>query len=119
MQYGNVAGERKYRKTALILHQTSLGVPMVFDGQPPGLAPIILDILDTERLGAVAGLPHFVQNLEWDLQFTGRHIPGLAGLPKDHYQGPAVNMSDQTPGDGDRIADTAASIHGGAITVTL
>jgi hypothetical protein len=92
---------------------------MVFDGHPPGLSPIILDFLEAEWLGAVAGLPHFVQNLEWDLQFPGGHGIGFSGLPKNHYQRLAVSMTYQGPGDCDRIADTAVSIQALAISVTF
>jgi hypothetical protein len=92
---------------------------MVVNLQPPSLAPTILDISDAELLGAVASLPHFVQNLEWDLQFTGRHGIGLSGVPKNHYQRPTVNIPQQTPGDCDRIANTAVSIQSLAIPITF
>jgi hypothetical protein len=90
---------------------------MIFDSQPPGLPPIMLDLLEAEWLGTVAGLSNFMQNLEWDLQFTGGHVIGLAGFPKNDYQWTAVSMAQQTPGDCDRIADTAVSIQGLTIPI--
>ncbi len=83
---------------------------MVFNGHTPGLSPIILDFFDTQWLGAVASLPYILQNLEWDLQFTGGHVIGLPAFPKNHYQRPAVSMPQQAPGDCGRIGDTAIPI---------
>src|SRR3974377_2272675 len=68
---------------SLILYQPGLGVPMVFDAQPPSPVPIILDFRGTERLRTITGLPHLVQNFKRHLQFTGREIVSGVGLPKN------------------------------------
>ena len=78
------------------------------DLQPPSLTPTILDISDAELLGAVASLPHFVQNLKWDLQFTREAWPlGSRASPRITTKGRPSSIPQQTPGDCDRIANTA------------
>jgi hypothetical protein len=101
---------RKKSRLYLILHQPGLGVPMVFNTQTPSLSPIVLDFPYAEKLSAISNLPHLVQNLRWHLQFTGRQVTGLAGLPKNHHYRLAIMSPSHGPSDSDGVANTAVSI---------